>query len=181
MRIGHGYDSHVFADAARPLVLGGVVIPGAPGLKAHSDGDVLIHAVIDALFGAAALGDIGSHFPDADDAWRGADSARLLASAMAEVRAAGYGLGNLDVTVVCERPRLRPHVEAIRARLAGILGVAVSQVSVKGKTNEKMDDVGAGRGVVAYAVCLLLPAGPDAGSAAANRFSAHPLAHWGKI
>ncbi len=155
MRIGHGYDSHVFTDAAKPLVLGGVSIPGAPGLKAHSDGDVLIHAVIDALFGAAALGDIGSHFPDTDDRWQGADSAKLLASAMAEVRAAGHALGNLDVTVVCERPKIRPHVAAIRARLAEILGASVGQISVKGKTNEKMDDVGAGKGIVVYASVLL--------------------------
>ena len=148
MRIGFGYDSHVFTDAAKPLVLGGVLIPDSPGLKAHSDGDVLIHAVIDALFGAAALGVIGSHFPDTDAAWKGADSALLLETAMAEVRAAGHQLGNLDVTVICERPRLRPHVEAIRARLARILGVDVAQVSVKGKTNEKMDVVGAGKGIV---------------------------------
>lgn len=155
MRIGFGYDSHVFTDAAKPLVLGGVLIPDSPGLKAHSDGDVLIHAVIDALFGAAALGDIGSHFPDTDERWKGADSARLLESAIAEVRAAGYGVGNLDVTVICERPRLRPHVEAIRTRLARILGVDVAQVSVKGKTNEKMDDVGAGKGIVVHAAVLL--------------------------
>ena len=155
MRIGFGYDSHVFTDAAKPLVLGGVLIPDSPGLKAHSDGDVLIHAVIDALFGAAALGDIGSHFPDTDAAWKGADSALLLETAMAEVRAAGHQLGNLDVTVICERPRLRPHVEAIRARLARILGVDVAQVSVKGKTNEKMDDVGAGKGIVVHATVLL--------------------------
>lgn len=155
MRIGFGYDSHVFTDAAKPLVLGGVLIPDSPGLKAHSDGDVLIHAVIDALFGAAALGDIGSHFPDTDAAWKGADSALLLETAMAEVRAAGHQLGNLDITVICERPRLRPHVEAIRARLARILGVDVAQVSVKGKTNEKMDDVGAGKGIVVHAAVLL--------------------------
>ena len=155
MRIGFGYDSHVFTDAAKPLVLGGVLIPDSPGLKAHSDGDVLIHAVIDALFGAAALGDIGSHFPDTDAAWKGADSALLLETAMAEVRAAGHQLGNLDVSVICERPRLRPHVEAIRARLARILGVDVAQVSVKGKTNEKMDDVGAGKGIVVHAAVLL--------------------------
>lgn len=155
MRIGFGYDSHVFTDAAKPLVLGGVLIPDSTGLKAHSDGDVLIHAVIDALFGAAALGDIGSHFPDTDAAWKGADSALLLETAMAEVRAAGHQLGNLDVTVICERPRLRPHVEAIRARLARILGVDVAQVSVKGKTNEKMDDVGAGKGIVVHAAVLL--------------------------
>ena len=155
MRIGFGYDSHVFTDAAKLLVLGGVLIPDSPGLKAHSDGDVLIHAVIDALFGAAALGDIGSHFPDTDAAWKGADSALLLETAMAEVRAAGHQLGNLDVTIICERPRLRPHVEAIRARLARILGVDVAQVSVKGKTNEKMDDVGAGKGIVVQAAVLL--------------------------
>ena len=155
MRIGFGYDSHVFTDAAKPLVLGGVLIPGAPGLKAHSDGDVLIHAVIDALFGAAALGDIGSHFPDTDDRWKGADSTQLLVSAMDEVRSAGYGLGNLDVTVICERPRLRPHVEAIRARLAELLGTEIPRISVKGKTNEKMDDVGAGKGVVVHAAVLL--------------------------
>ena len=155
MRIGFGYDSHVFTDAAKPLVLGGVLIPDSPGLKAHSDGDVLIHAVIDALFGAAALGDIGSQFPETDAAWKGADSALLLETAMAEVRAAGHQLGNLDITVICERPRLRPHVEAIRARLARILGVDVAQVSVKGKTNEKMDDVGAGKGIVVYATVLL--------------------------
>ena len=155
MRIGFGYDSHVFTDAAKPLVLGGVLIPDSPGLKAHSDGDVLIHAVIDALFGAAALGDIGSHFPDTDGAWKAADPALLLETAMAEVRAAGHQLGNLDGTVMCERPRLRPHVEAIRARLARILGIDVAQVSVKGKTNEKRDDVGAGKGIVVHAAVLL--------------------------
>ena len=155
MRVGFGYDSHVFTDAAKPLVLGGVVIPDAPGLKAHSDGDVLIHAIIDALFGAAALGDIGAHFPDTDERWRGADSAVLLATAIDEVRAAGFAFGNLDATVVCERPRLRPHVEAIRARLAEILGASVAQISIKGKTNEKMDDVGAGKGIVAHAAVLL--------------------------
>ena len=157
MRIGFGYDSHVFTNAAKPLMLGGVCIPDAPGLQAHSDGDVLIHAIIDALFGAAALGDIGSHFPDTDERWKGADSGKLLEAAMGEVRAAGYALGNLDVTVICERPKLRPHVEAIRARLAQLLGVAVGQISVKGKTNEKMDDVGAGRGIVVHAVVLLTP------------------------
>lgn len=155
MRIGFGYDSHVFADAPRPLVLGGVRIPGCPGLKAHSDGDVLIHAVIDALFGAAALGDIGSHFPDTDARWKDADSAELLAAAMDEVRRAGYALGNLDVTVICERPRLRPHADAIRERLSRLLGVAVSRISIKGKTNERMDDVGAGKGIVVHAAVLL--------------------------
>lgn len=157
MRIGFGYDSHVFSDdPARPLVLGGVRIPDAPGLKAHSDGDVLIHAVIDAIFGAMARGDIGSHFPDTDERWKGADSATLLSAAMAEARDAGYALENLDATVICERPKLRPHVDAIRSRLASLLGVGEGQVSVKGKTNEKMDDVGDGKGIVVHAVVLLV-------------------------
>ena len=136
-------------------MLGGVEIPGEAGLKGHSDADVVIHALIDAMLGAAALGDIGSHFPDTDEKWRGADSARLLSSVVEEVSAAGWSVGNVDVTVVCERPKLRPHVEAMRARLAGLLGVAVGRVSVKGKTNEKMDDVGAGVGIEVHAVCLL--------------------------
>ncbi len=154
MRIGFGYDSHVF-EAGKPLVLGGVPIPGCDGLKAHSDGDVVIHALIDALFGAAALGDIGSHFPDTSERWRGADSAALLAAAVAEVSAAGYSVGNADITVICERPRLRPHVEAMRERLAELMGVETSCVSVKGKTNEKMDAVGEGRGIIAQAAVLL--------------------------
>ena len=154
MRIGFGYDSHRFEDGRR-LVLGGVTIPGATGLKGHSDADVLIHAIIDALLGAAALGDIGSHFPDTDARWKGADSAKLLAAVVAEVKAAGYAIANVDATVICERPRLRPHIEVIRKRLAELLGVDVSQVSVKGKTNEKMDDVGAGVGIEVHAVALL--------------------------
>ena len=154
MKIGYGYDSHRFEEG-RPLFLGGVLIPGSPGLKGHSDADVLIHAVIDALLGAAALGDIGSHFPDTDDRWRGADSAKLLSAVVDEVARAGYRVGNVDATVVCERPKLRPHVEAIRERLAVLLGTGVGSVSVKGKTNEKMDDVGAGAGIEAHCVALL--------------------------
>ena len=138
MRIGFGYDSHVFEEG-KPLVLGGVLIPDCAGLKAHSDGDVLMHAVIDALFGAAALGDIGSHFPDTDEKWRGA----------------GYKIENVDATVICERPKLRPFVELIRSTLASLMGVGIGRVSVKGKTNEKMDDVGAGKGIVVHAVALL--------------------------
>ena len=157
MRIGYGYDSHRFAEpeSGRRLVLGGVEFPGETGLKGHSDADVLIHAIIDALLGAAALGDIGSHFPDTDERWRGADSAGLLESVVAELAAAGYSIGNVDATVICEKPKLRTKVDAIRARLAALLGVDVSKVSVKGKTNEKMDDVGAGLGIEAHAVCLL--------------------------
>ena len=154
MRIGFGYDSHVF-EKGRPLVLGGVLIPDCDGLKAHSDGDVLVHAVIDALFGAAALGDIGSHFPDTDERWRGAESAELLRSAAYEVRGAGYAVENVDATVICERPRLAPFVEMIRSTLAGAMNVGIGRVSVKGKSNEGMDDVGAGRGVAVHAVVLL--------------------------
>jgi 2-C-methyl-D-erythritol 2,4-cyclodiphosphate synthase len=153
-RIGLGYDSHRF-EAGRRLVLGGVEFVGETGLKGHSDADVLLHAVIDALLGAAALGDIGSHFPDTEEKWKGADSAKLLESVVKEVECAGWRVGNLDATVVCERPKLRPHVDAIRARLAGMLHVDVGCVSVKGKTNEKMDDVGAGVGIEVHAVCLL--------------------------
>ena len=154
MRIGFGYDSHRF-DETRPLMLGGVRIPDSPGLKGHSDADVLIHAVIDALLGAAALGDIGSHFPDTDVRWKGADSAKLLEAVVAEVRAAGYSIGNVDATVICERPRLRPHVDAIRARLASLLGVDIGAVSLKGKTNERMDDVGAGIGIEVHCAALV--------------------------
>ena len=154
MRIGYGYDSHRFEEGRR-LVLGGVEFPGETGLKGHSDADVLIHAVIDALLGAAALGDIGSHFPDTDPQWKGADSTQLLAQVMKEIRAAGYQVGNIDVTVICERPKLRPCVELIRERLASVMNVGKGRISIKGKTNEKMDDVGAGLGIEAHAVCLL--------------------------
>ena len=154
MRIGFGYDSHRFAEG-RPLVLGGVDIPGAAGLAGHSDADVLLHAVIDALLGAAALGDIGSHFPDTDPKWKGADSAKLLEAVMEEVAAAGYRVVNVDATVICERPKLLPHVPAIRARIAELLRIAVSNVSVKGKTNEGMDAVGRGEGIAVHCVALL--------------------------
>ena len=156
MRIGFGYDSHRFEEGKR-LVLGGVTIPDSPGLKAHSDGDVLIHAVIDALLGAAALGDIGSHFPDTDEKWRGADSAVLLASVVRELFDYGWKVGNIDVTVICERPRLRPYVDEIRSNLAEILKTDISAISVKGKTNEKMDDVGASLGIEVHATTLLTP------------------------
>jgi 2-C-methyl-D-erythritol 2,4-cyclodiphosphate synthase len=153
-RIGFGYDSHRF-EAGRRLVLGGVEIPGETGLKGHSDADVVIHALIDSMLGAAALGDIGSHFPDTDEQWRGADSAKLLSAVVGEVAAAGWRVGNVDITVICERPKLRPYVDSIRARLAGLLGISSDRVSLKGKTNEKMDDVGAGVGIEVHAVCLL--------------------------
>ena len=154
MRIGYGYDSHRF-EPGRRLVLGGVEFPGEVGLKGHSDADVLIHAIIDALLGAAALGDIGSHFPDTDPRWKDADSAKLLAQVVKEIRAAGYQIGNVDATVICERPKLRPKVDEIRIRLSQLLNLPTSQLSIKGKTNEKMDDVGAGVGIEVHAVCLV--------------------------
>lgn len=154
MRIGYGYDSHRFEEGRR-LVLGGVEFPGETGLVGHSDADVLIHAIVDALLGAASLGDIGSHFPDADPAWKDADSARLLAEVVREVRGAGWSVANIDATVICERPKLRPCIELIRERLASVMGVGKGRISVKGKTNEKMDDVGAGLGIEAHAVVLL--------------------------
>ena len=154
MRIGFGYDSHRFEEGRR-LVLGGVEFPGETGLQGHSDADVLIHAIIDALLGAAAFGDIGSHFPDTDPQGKDADSAKLLESVVIEILGAGFVIGNVDATVICERPRLRPKIDAIRSRLAGLLRIPVGCISVKGKTNEKMDDVGAGIGIEVHAVALL--------------------------
>ncbi len=154
MRIGCGYDSHRF-DEARALVLGGVAIPGSPGLKGHSDADALVHAIIDALLGAAALGDIGGHFPDTDPRWVGADSMHLLAQVVDEIHHTGYSIGNIDATVICERPRLSPHIPAIRARLADALRIDVARVSVKGKTNEGMGPIGAGEGIAVHCVALL--------------------------
>jgi len=154
MRIGFGYDSHRFAEGRR-LVLGGVEFPGEVGLDGHSDADALIHAIIDALLGAAALGDIGSHFPDTDDKWKGADSAKLLEATVAELAAAGHRVVNVDATVICERPKLGPRIGDIRERLAALLGVDVSAVSVKGKTNERMDAVGSGVGLAVHAVALI--------------------------
>lgn len=157
VRIGFGYDSHRFG-AGRPLVLGGVEFPGEPGLAGHSDADAVIHAVVDAVLGAAGMGDIGARFPDSDETWRGADSAKMLEAVVAEARAAGWTVGNVDVAVVCERPRIGPHAQAMRRRLAELLWPGspdASRVSVKGKTNERMDDVGAGLGVEVHAACLL--------------------------
>jgi 2-C-methyl-D-erythritol 2,4-cyclodiphosphate synthase len=154
IRVGTGYDSHRFARD-RELVLGGVTIPGHPGLQGHSDGDAVAHAVIDAVLGAASAGDVGSHFPPTDDAWKGADSIQLLERAVAVVGARGWHLVNVDVTVVCESPKIRPHADAMRARLAPALGVGVDRVSIKGKTNEGMGWIGRGEGVAVHAVALI--------------------------
>lgn len=157
MRIGHGYDIHRLVEG-RPLVLGGVTVPSDTGLLGHSDADVLTHAIIDALLGAAALGDIGALFPDTDAAYEGADSIGLLQAVMGEVARAGYGVGNIDATVVLQRPKLRPHIDAMRQRLADALGISIGAVSVKATTGEGMGFVGTGEGAAAHAVCLLTPA-----------------------
>lgn len=156
MRVGIGYDSHRFAEGRR-LVLGGVVIPHARGLSGHSDADAVAHAITDALLGAAALGDIGAHFPPGDDAWRDADSLVLLARATELVRQAGFRPVNVDVTVICETPPIRPHVGAMRDTLAGALQLDPAAVSIKGKTNEGMGWIGRGEGIAAMAVAALAP------------------------
>jgi len=152
--IGHGYDCHVFADGRR-LVIGGVEIPHDRGLLGHSDADVLTHAVMDALLGAAGLGDIGQHFPDTDERWRDADSIVLLREVVARLAAAGLAPVNVDATVVLERPKLAPHREAMRASLAEALGLPAARVNVKATTAEGMGPIGRGEGAEAHAVALL--------------------------
>jgi 2-C-methyl-D-erythritol 4-phosphate cytidylyltransferase/2-C-methyl-D-erythritol 2,4-cyclodiphosphate synthase len=154
LRIGNGYDLHRLVPG-RPLILGGVRIPFEKGLDAHSDGDVICHAVTDAVLGAAGAGDIGRHFPDTDSAWKNADSIELLRRAAAIVSDAGYAIVNIDVVVIAQKPTLAPHVEAIRGNVAGALGCAASQVSVKGKTNEGVDSMGAGESIAVHAVALV--------------------------
>jgi 2-C-methyl-D-erythritol 4-phosphate cytidylyltransferase/2-C-methyl-D-erythritol 2,4-cyclodiphosphate synthase len=154
LRIGEGWDVHALV-AGRPLVLGGVTVPHTHGLLAHSDGDALLHAIIDALFGAAALGDIGRHFPDTDAAFKGADSIALLREAAARVRAASYAIVNVDATIIAQAPKLAPHIDAMRERIATALALPVATVNVKAKTAEKMGPVGEGRAIEARAVCLL--------------------------
>jgi len=157
IRIGNGYDLHRLV-AGRPLVLGGVTIPFEVGLDGHSDADIICHAVTDAVLGAAALGDIGRLFPDTDAAWKGADSVALLRQAMTRVQAAGYVVGNVDVTVIAQRPKLLPYLAAIRANLAAALGIDPAAVSVKGKTNERVDSMGRGESMACHAVTLLFAA-----------------------
>ena len=154
-RVGIGYDSHAFG-AQRPLILGGVEIPHDSGLVGHSDGDAVCHAITDALLGAAAMGNIGQLFPDSDDRWKDADSMSLLKDVRRRIEAASYEIVNVDVTVVTEKPKLNPYVLDMREKLSAALGVALSDVSVKGKTNEGLDDVGAGRGLVAMAVASII-------------------------
>ena len=157
IRIGQGYDVHALVPG-RALIVGGVRIPYARGLLGHSDADVLLHAITDALFGAAALGDIGRHFPDSDERWRGADSRVLLREAMARVRAAGFEVANLDSTIIAQAPRMGPFIAAMVDNLAADLGVAPGQVNIKAKTTERLGFEGRGEGIAAQAVVLLVAA-----------------------
>ena len=154
IRVGEGWDVHQLV-AGRKLILGGVEVPHVTGLLVHSDADVLLHAITDALLGAAGLGDIGRHFPDTDARFHGADSAVLLAEAARRVRAAGWEIGNIDSTVIAQAPKLAPHIAAMCVRIAQTLGIAVDQVNVKAKTAEKLGPVGEGRAMEARAVALL--------------------------
>lgn len=155
IRIGQGFDAHAFAADGDHVVLGGVRIPHARGLAAHSDGDVAIHALCDAILGALALGDIGRHFPPSDPQWRGADSRVFLRHCTGLARERGWAVGNADVTLVCERPKIGPHADAMRALLAVDLGVAIDAVSVKATTTERMGFCGREEGIAAMAVVLL--------------------------
>lgn len=154
-RIGEGWDTHALV-AGRPLILGGVDVPHTHGLMGHSDADALCHAITDALFGAAALGDIGHHFPDTDERLRGADSLALLAEAARRVRGALWQIANVDSTIVAQTPKMAPHILAMRQRIAQALAVNLDQVSIKAKTAEKMGPVGEGMAIEARAVCLLM-------------------------
>jgi 2-C-methyl-D-erythritol 2,4-cyclodiphosphate synthase len=156
-RIGEGWDTHALV-VGRPLVLGGIAIPHSHGLLGHSDADALLHAITDAVLGGAGLGDIGRHFPDTALEFKGADSAVLLAEAMRRVRATGWQVGNVDCTIVAQAPKMAPHIAAMQARIAEVLGVEATQVNVKAKTAEKMGPVGEGRAIETRAVCLLVRA-----------------------
>jgi 2-C-methyl-D-erythritol 2,4-cyclodiphosphate synthase len=156
-RIGHGFDAHQLAEGYE-LVLGGVHIPYARGLAGHSDGDVLLHAVASALLGALGLGDLGAHFPSSDERWRGAASAEFVRHALALAHERGYALGNLDATVIAERPRLAPHQPAMRASVAELLGASEGDVNVKVTSTDALGALGRGEGIAAQAVVLLVPA-----------------------
>ena len=154
MRIGHGYDVHKLVEG-RDLILGGVKIDHTLGLLGHSDADVLLHAVSDALLGAAGLGDIGKHFPDTDPQYKGADSLKLLEIVAQKVREAGYRVSNIDVTMIAQKPKLRPHIEKMERNIADAVGVDVRRINVKATTEEKLGFTGAELGMACHAVCLL--------------------------
>ena len=157
IRIGQGFDVHAFGDGDH-VMLGGVRVPHARGVQAHSDGDVVLHALCDAMLGALALGDIGKHFPPSDDRWKGADSRAFVRHCDALLRERGWRVGNADVTVICERPKVGPHADAMRARVAEDLGIEVGAVSIKATTSEKLGFTGRGEGIAAQAVVLLVKA-----------------------
>lgn len=154
MRIGHGYDVHRLVSG-RPLILGGVNIPYDLGLDGHSDADVLYHAVMDALLGAAALGDIGRHFPDIDPAYKGADSGKLLEAVGEKIKAAGYKVGNIDVTMIAQKPKLKDHIPQMEENIARILCITKTQVNVKATTEEHLGFTGNGSGMACHAAALL--------------------------
>lgn len=156
VRIGEGWDIHALVPG-RKLIIGGIEVPFGRGLLGHSDADVLLHAITDALFGAAGLGDIGRHFPDTDARFKGADSIVLLTEAARRVREAGFQIGNIDSTVIAQAPKLAPHIDAMRQRIALALDLAPQQVNVKAKTAEKLGPVGQGQAIEARAIALLLP------------------------
>ena len=153
-RVGHGFDVHQLVEG-RALIIGGVKMDYARGLLGHSDADVLLHAICDALLGAAGLGDIGKHFPDSDARFKGIDSRELLRHVAAKISAEGFSVGNVDATIIAEAPRMAPHIGAMVANIASDLGVAASQVNVKATTTEKLGFTGRGEGIAAEAVCLL--------------------------
>lgn len=154
MRIGHGYDVHALV-LGRKLILGGVEIPFELGLDGHSDADVLLHAVMDALLGAAGLGDIGLHFPDTDMRYKGADSRKLLRCVGEKIQQAGYQVGNIDVTMIAQMPKLRPYIGLMQENIAAELGIAANRVNVKATTEEHLGFTGEGKGMACHAVCLL--------------------------
>jgi 2-C-methyl-D-erythritol 2,4-cyclodiphosphate synthase len=154
-RIGQGYDCHALVEG-RKLIIGGVDIPHHVGLLGHSDADVLLHAITDSILGAAALGDIGKHFPDTDPEFKGADSRKLLKEAAKRVVATGYSIGNIDCTIIAQRPKMAPHIPGMRANIAEDLGVDISQVNVKAKTNEKLGYLGREEGIAAESIALLI-------------------------
>lgn len=154
MRIGQGFDVHALVEG-RPLIIGGVTIPYGRGLAGHSDADVLLHAICDALIGAAALGDIGRHFPDTDPRYKGIDSRRLLRAVVDLLRSNGYGVVNVDATIIAQAPKMAPHIPAMCTNIAADLGVEIGAVNVKAKTAEKLGSVGRGEGIVAEAVVLI--------------------------
>ncbi|MGO1461717.1 MAG: 2-C-methyl-D-erythritol 2,4-cyclodiphosphate synthase [Marinobacter sp.] len=154
MRIGQGFDVHAFGDGDT-VIIGGVSIPYSQGLKAHSDGDVLLHALADALLGAVALGDIGHLFPDTSAEWAGADSRDLLRKVMARITEEGFGVLNVDTTIIAQAPKMAPHIEAMRLNIAEDLGVSAGRVSVKATTSERLGFTGRGEGIACHAVCLL--------------------------